>query len=207
MFKVGLTGGIASGKTAVADRLAELGATVIDTDIIAREVVEPGEPGLEDIVAEFGGDILLTDGTLNRSRLRSLVFADSTRRKQLENLLHPRIRARTLQAIAAAEDTGSTYVVVVVPLLVETDFAGLVDRVLVVDADPEVQKQRLMVRDTVDATEADQIMSQQADREQRLRAADDVLPNNGTLDELLGEATALHAQYLELAAAERDARP
>ncbi len=207
MLKVGLTGGIASGKTAVADYLAELGAAVIDTDVLAREVVAPGEPGLAEVVTEFGNDILLPDGSLDRARLRSLVFADKSRRQQLEAILHPRIRARTLQAIEAAENSASPYVVIVVPLLVETDFAALVDRVLVVDISPELQQQRLMARDSVAAAEAARIIGQQASREQRLQAADDVLENNTDRAELRDRVASLHAHYLDLARSRTGAKP
>ncbi len=207
MLKVGLTGGIASGKTTVADCLAELGAAVIDTDVLAREVVAPGEPGLTEVVAEFGNDILQPDGTLDRARLRSLVFADKSRRQRLEAILHPLIRARTLQAVEAAEDSASPYVVIVVPLLVETDFATLVDRVLVVDISPELQRQRLMARDSVSAAEAAQIIGQQASREQRLKAADDVLENNADTAQLREQAARLHAHYLDLAGSRTGAKP
>lgn len=200
MFKVGLTGGIASGKTAVADVLAELGATVIDTDVIARQVVAPGEPGLNKIVGHFGTDVLAADGTLDRGKLRELVFADSNRKQRLETILHPLIRERTLTAADQAAAEGCPYLVIVVPLLVETDFGELVDRVLVIDTDVELQRQRLMARDSISTTAADNIIGQQASREQRLQAADDVLENNGDLQDLRARAAALHAHYLELAA-------
>lgn len=197
MLKIGLTGGIASGKSAVADTLGELGAAVIDTDVIAREVVEPGTPGLAEVVAEFGQGILTADGELDRAGLRTLVFADNDRRKRLEAILHPLIRAATLEA---AERASGPYLVFVVPLLLETDFAQLVDRVLVVDCDPALQIKRVMERDDCSADEARRIIRSQTDRASRLEAADDILDNSGTLADLQQAATALHAQYLELAA-------
>ena len=198
MLKIGLTGGIASGKSAVADILGELGAHIIDTDVIAREVVEPGTPGLADVVAAFGEDIITADGHLDRGKLRALVFADSARRTQLEAILHPLIRTATL---AAAEQAPGPYLVFVVPLLLETDFAELVDRILVVDCDPALQAERVMQRDQCTSDEARRIIRSQTDRANRLEAADDILDNSGTLSDLRDATTALHAQYLQLAAA------
>ena len=196
MLKIGLTGGIASGKSAVADTLGELGACIIDTDVIAREVVAPGTPGLDQVVAAFGDEVVAADGGLDRAALRTLVFADSARRKQLEAILHPLIRAATLEAAARA--TGP-YLVFVVPLLLETDFAALVDRILVVDCDPGLQIERVMRRDQCTSDEARRIIRSQTDRATRLEAADDVLDNNGSLSELQSATAALHAQYLQLA--------
>ncbi|MBT8421602.1 MAG: dephospho-CoA kinase, partial [Gammaproteobacteria bacterium] len=130
MLKIGLTGGIASGKSAVADILGELGATIIDTDFIARAVVEPETPGLKQIIAEFGDEVIAADGHLDRNAMRTRVFGDDAQRRKLEAILHPLIREATLDAIAAAD---GPYLVIVVPLLLETDFAELVDRILVVD--------------------------------------------------------------------------
>jgi len=196
MLKIGLTGGIASGKSAVADTLGELGATVIDTDRIARDIVEPGTPGLAQVLAEFGPDVLAADGSLDRAVVRALVFSNRERREQLERILHPLIRAATLEAAAAA--TGP-YLVIVVPLLVETDFSELVDRVLVVDCDPALQIERVMQRDNATGDEARRIIRSQTDRSTRLEAADDVLDNSGTLDDLHAATAALHAQYMQLA--------
>ncbi len=139
MLKIGLTGGIASGKSTVAEMLAALGAAVIDTDVIAREVVAPGEAGLTAVTAAFGNELLAPDGTLDRAKLRRLVFADPAKRRRLEAILHPLIRAR---AVAAAQQASGPYLVFVVPLLIETDFVALVDRVLVVDCDPATQLRR-----------------------------------------------------------------
>jgi len=199
ILHVGLTGGIASGKSAVADLFTSLGATVIDTDIIAREVVSPGQPGLAACVAAFGADILQADGALNRAILRKRVFADSARKEQLESILHPLIRAATL-AEAKRTAPGSSYQIFVVPLLVETDFIDLVDRVLVIDCPIEVQRARLIARDKASMTTADALIASQASRDDRLAAADDIICNDSDLAALEPAVEALHQQYLELAA-------
>jgi dephospho-CoA kinase len=199
ILHVGLTGGIASGKSAVADLFASLGATVIDTDIIAREVVAPGQPGLAACVAAFGADILQADGALNRAILRKQVFADPARKEQLESILHPLIRAATL-AEAKRAAPGSSYQIFVVPLLVETDFIALVDRVLVIDCPIEVQRARLIARDKESMTTADALIASQVSREDRLAAADDIICNDSDLAALEPAVEALHQQYLELAA-------
>jgi dephospho-CoA kinase len=197
MLSVGLTGGIASGKSAVANEFAALGATVIDTDVIAREVVEPGQPGLAEIEREFGRDVLQPDGGLDRAAMRRLVFAEPARRARLEALLHPLIRAQTLAALAAAR---GPYAIVVVPLLVETDFTALVDRILVVDCEPDTQRRRLMARDGTTAAEADRMIAAQASRGARLRVADDVLHNDGDLAELRAAVARLDTRYRRLGA-------
>ncbi len=195
-----MTGGIASGKSAVADLFAGHGACVVDTDVIAREVVEPGESGLQDIVNHFGAGVLLPDGGLDRKKMRELIFSAPENKAALEAILHPLIRARSLLKADSATATECPYVILVVPLLVETRFADLVDRVAVVDIEPELQLQRLMERDELTAPDARRIISQQADRATRLGAADDVIDNNGTFDQLRDAVAALHAQYLRLAA-------
>jgi len=204
VLRIGLTGGIASGKSAVADLFAEYGACVIDTDLIAREVVEPGERGLQDIVNHFGEGVLLPDGHLDRKKLRTQIFSSLENKAALEAILHPLIRARSLDRAEKASSAECPYVVLVVPLLVETDFSDLVDRVAVVDTEPGLQLQRLMQRDAMDAPDARKIISQQADRTERLNAADDVIDNNGSLEDLRDAVGALHAQYLQMAA---DSRP
>jgi dephospho-CoA kinase len=200
ILRIGLTGGIASGKSAVAALFTSLGATVIDTDIIAREVVAPGQPGLAEIVAAFGENILQADGALDRSALRQLVFSDPARKQQLESILHPLIRASTL---AEAQRTASecSYQIFVVPLLVETDFSSLVDRVLVVDCPTELQHARLLARDKESAAGADALIAAQVSRDDRLAIADDIISNDSDLAALEPVVRALHQQYLELAAA------
>jgi len=195
VLRVGLTGGIASGKSVVANRFAEFGVTLIDTDSIAREVVAAGEPGLAAIVEAFGEEVLDAHGELERGKLRARVFADAGERGRLEQILHPRIRARTMAAMSAA---AGPYLIVVVPLLVETNFAELVDRVLVVDCPEERQLERLVRRDGIGETEARAMLAAQADRKTRLAAADDVIVNDGTLESTYRQVAALHRRYLAL---------
>jgi dephospho-CoA kinase len=192
-MRVGLTGGIASGKSMVANLFAAQGIPIIDTDLLARQIVEPGQPGLAAVVAAFGNDVLRPDGTLDRALLRSMVFADPAKRKQLDGLLHPLIMAA---AMRAGETAGGDYQIFAVPLLVETAFDKLMDRVLVVDCDPELQRQRLMSRDNESAESADAIIASQATRQERLAIADDVILNDGTLRELEAAVERLHRQYL-----------
>jgi len=196
VFRVGLTGGIASGKTTVAAMLAELGAGIVDTDEIAREVVAAGEPGLAAIVEAFGDELLLESGELNRSVMRSLVFNDPAARRKLEAILHPLIRARTLSQVETLE---APYAVIVVPLLVETDFAALVDRVLVVDCPLELQLERLIKRDGVSAAEAEATVAAQADRDARREQADDIIDSSEPLEVTHERLVALHEDYLRQA--------
>ncbi len=177
-----LTGGIASGKSAVSDQLAELGATIIDTDMIAREVVEPGQPGLQQVVEAFGKEVLDTDGHLDRRQLRERVFADEQERKRLEAILHPLIESRVRECIAASRD--APMIVLVVPLLVESGLFGDVDGVIVVDVPEPIQIERLLRRDGIDKDQAESILAAQATREQRLAVADFVVDNSGSLEAL-----------------------
>ena len=195
-YRVGLTGGIASGKSTVADLFAMQGVPVIDTDLIAREVVAPGTPGLEAVVAAFGPDVLQPDGTLDRRRLRALAFATTARRLQLESILHPRIRSRMEEQ---CRSSGGPYQLLVIPLLLESGLATRVDRVLVVDCSESIQRTRLMVRDGESEAGADRILSAQLDRETRLSRADDVVVNAGSRDELKRRVRELHAMYLQCA--------
>ncbi len=195
-YRVGLTGGIASGKSTVADLFAMQGVPVIDTDLIAREVVAPGTPGLEAVVAAFGPDVLQPDGTLDRRRLRVLAFATTARRLQLESILHPRIRSRMEEQ---CRSSGGPYQLLVIPLLLESGLATRVDRVLVVDCSESIQRTRLMVRDGESEAGADRILSAQLDRETRLGRADDVVVNAGSRDELQRRVRELHAMYLQCA--------
>lgn len=173
-LRIGLTGGIASGKSTVAELFARRGVPVLDTDLLAREVVRPGSEGLRRVVAEFGRDVLESDGSLDRRRMRERVFADDAARVRLEAILHPLILAALAEASAAA---GGPYQIHVIPLLVETGRRLEVDRVLVVDCDEEVQLARLLARDAEDETSARRIIAAQARREQRLDMADDVVVN------------------------------
>jgi dephospho-CoA kinase len=196
IFRVGLTGGIASGKSLAADMFAAHRVPVIDTDVIAREIVAPGQTGLDAIVERFGAELLTADGTLDRAAMRRRIFADPVAREDLETLLHPLIRAR---ALLLAEGQPGPYQLFAVPLLVETGFADLVDRVLVIDCPEELQRSRLMARDTETARSADAMIAAQATRAERLAGADDIIVNDGTPIELEQSVARLHQRYLELA--------
>lgn len=187
--RIALTGGIASGKSAVADLLAARGAVIIDSDVLAREVVEPGTPGLAAISERFGAGVLAGDGSLDRAALGRLVFADPDARADLEAITHPAIRARA-EALRAAAPPGSV-VIDVIPLLVEAGLAGGFDTVIVVDADPATQLRRLCARNGFSAQEAGQRLAAQASRADRLAAADLVVPNTGDLAGLRREVDAL----------------
>jgi dephospho-CoA kinase len=196
-LRIGLTGGIASGKSTVTQRFAELGVPVIDADVASRNVVEPGKPGLVQVVQRFGGGIVNADGRLDRRALRNLIFQDSSLRQALDAILHPLIRAEMEREAAQAT---APYVVMAIPLLVEGGSAGKrVDRVLVVDADETLQIQRLQARDGSSEQQARAILSSQATRAARLSHADDVLLNAGSVAELRQAVDRLHAQYLQLA--------
>ena len=197
MLKVGLTGGVASGKSMVATLFAERGAALVDTDVVAREVVAPGEPGLEAVRKLFGPGVIAPSGELDRRAMRSIVFADPAKRRHLEDVLHPLIRERALRQIAA---TQGPYTIVVVPLLVETFFGQIVDRVLVVDCPVELQLERLVRRDGLARAEAEAMIAAQVDRESRLAAADDVIDNSGSIDATREQVATLHERYLALAA-------
>lgn len=197
---VGLTGGIASGKSLVSERLGALGAAVVDADLVAREVVAPGSEGLAGLVRRFGKGVLGPDGTLDRGALRTRVFADPDARAEVDALLHPLIRTRSDALISASAGDGAPYTVYAVPLLVETGQAGRFDRVLVVDVPVEVQRARLLARDGRDADEADRIIAAQASREARLAIADDVIVNDGTVSDALAASDRLHERYVEIAA-------
>lgn len=191
-LRVGLTGGIASGKSTVSAIFAELGAAVIDTDVIAREVVAPGQAAIDEIRREFGEDYLTADGKLDRAAMRRLVFADDTARSRLEAILHPRIRDATLTQAAAA---GGSYQLIVVPLLVDSPLLHFVDRVLVVDCAEDTQIERLMARDADSEEQARRILATQASRQERLAIADDVIHNDGSLERTRRQILALDRAY------------
>ncbi len=196
VFRVGLTGGIASGKSTVARLFEALGVPVIDTDVLAREVVAPGEPLLRQIAGRFGTGVLAADGSLDRAALRAIVFADATARTDLEQLTHPAIRAR-LEALSAM--LGGPYQLLVIPLLVETGGRTPVDRVLVVDCSEALQIRRLQARDGATLEQARQILAAQVSREARLAMANDVILNEGDLGAVRDRVASLHATYIKLA--------
>jgi len=184
---VGLTGGVASGKSTVAAVLRELGAVVVDSDVLAREVIEPGTPGLDAVVAEFGPDVLTPDGRLDRARMGAVVFGDSERRAALEAIIHPLVRARAAEIEAAAP--AGVAVVHDIPLLVETGQAASFDAVLVVDVPEAVQLERAMRERGWDEAEARSRVAAQATRQERLAAATHVIDNTGTLEDLRRRVT------------------
>ncbi|HXY95471.1 MAG TPA: dephospho-CoA kinase [Steroidobacteraceae bacterium] len=198
IFRVGLTGGIASGKSTAAKFFGALGVPILDSDQVAREVVEPGQPPLERLVERFGRGILTPDGHLDRPALRNIVFSDPKARADLENLTHPAIGA-ALEARSAA--AGGPYQILVIPLLVEKNLGAHVDRVLVVDCEEELQIRRLLARDRSTRAEAQAILDAQVSRSARLKAADDVIRNDADMSAVQAQVAALHARYLELARA------
>ena len=196
-LRIGLTGGIASGKSVVADMFAELGVPVIDTDLIAREVVQPGQPALDEIRARFGETVIDPAGNLDRAALRKLIFSDEDARLDLEAILHPRIGAETRRQADAAD---GDYQLIVVPLLVGSPLLQFVNRVLVVDCSEATQVARLLARDTETVAQARRIIATQAPREERLVIADDVIVNEGELTTTRAAVTRLDRKYRRLAA-------
>jgi dephospho-CoA kinase len=195
-FRIGLTGGIASGKSTVANLFAALGVPVVDTDLLSREVVAPGSPLLRQITDHFSMQVQAGDGTLNRQELRKRIFEDPEQRKWLEALLHPAIRELTDKRCEAAI---GPYVIVAIPLLVETGGEARFDRVLVVDCDPDLQLARLMARDGSRREEALRMLAAQAPRATRLSVADDVIHNDGDIASLRDQVEKLHRQYVTAA--------
>lgn len=193
MIVIGLTGGIGSGKTTVAKLFAEFNVPIVDADLIARELVEPGQPALNELVEIFGEDILYPDGTLNRRHLRDRVFADAEQRRQLESILHPLIRAEMIDRL---DEVRGPYAVMVVPLLIDTGNWEMIDRILVVDVDEETQLQRVMQRDDVDRKQAESIIDTQISRQDRLSAADDVVDNTDDITCLRRQIARLHEFYM-----------
>ncbi len=199
-FIVGLTGGIGSGKSTVADLLAERGAALVDTDFIAHQLTGPDGGAMAAIAGAFGSRVVRADGGLDRAAMRRLVFADAAARARLEGILHPLIRQRSEERCAAAAT--APYVVLVVPLLVESGiYRQRSDRILVVDCSEEVQVARVMARSGLSAGEVRAIIMSQASRDERRAVADDVVRNDGTIELLGARVEALHQRYLQLAAA------
>jgi dephospho-CoA kinase len=200
IFRVGLTGGIASGKSAVSACFEQLGVPVIDTDVLAREAVAPGSDGLAAVAARFGDGILQADGSLDRRALRTIVFTDPKARQDLESIVHPRIHALLAARIG---EVRAPYCVLAIPLLVEGGRIP-VDRILVVDCPREVQLTRLLARDGETQAGAEAILAAQASREARIARADDLIDNTGSLASLGAKVQKLHEQYLVLATAHRN---
>ncbi len=200
VYRVGLTGGIASGKSTAAKFFGALGVPILDSDSIAREVVEPGQPPLERLIERFGRSILTPDGHLDRPALRAIVFSDPKARADLEALTHPAI-GEAMQARSVA--AGGPYQILVIPLLVEKNLRANVDRVLVIDCEEGVQIRRLQARDGSTPEQAQAILNAQVSRAARLQAADDIIHNDADMSRVRDQVAALHARYLELA---REAR-
>ena len=195
-FSVGLTGGIGCGKSTVSDLFAELGATIIDTDLIAHSLSAAHGAAMPAILAEFGPDFVTPDGALDRARMRTLVFSDASARARLEAILHPRIRDATAEAAAIAS---GPYVIYVVPLLIESGaWRERVSRVLAIDCSEDTQVARVMARSNLSAEAVRAIMAAQISRQGRLAAADDVIDNDGGVDALRPQVERLHEQYLAL---------
>jgi dephospho-CoA kinase len=195
MLKIGLTGGIASGKTRISNLFSQLKTPIIDTDIISREILEPSQPGYLAILNRFGNSIILDDEKIDRRKLRQLVFNNRTEKQWLESVLHPIIFERAQQLIGRYNK--SKFVIVVIPLLFETDFNELVDRVLVVDCDANTQIERLLLRDKIDVALAQKMIDQQWSNQNRINHADDIICNNNG-DDLDDQVMALHQKYLTL---------
>ena len=193
---IGLTGGIGSGKSTVANMFIEKGVPVIDMDVIAHQLVEPGQPALEKIVALFGKSVLLDDGQLDRKTLRELIFAKPSARQQLEQILHPRIRQEVQQQIKAVE---SPYCIIAIPLLLETNQQDLVQRILVVDSSEEHQIERTVKRDLCNAEQVKSIIHNQIDRATRVSQADDIIDNTSDQAYLQEQVDKLHQTYLDIA--------
>lgn len=196
MYVVGLTGGIGSGKSTVAEAFMALGVPVLDTDQVARNVVAPGAPVLMAIKDYFGAEALNDDGSMNRAYMRQRVFTDNAAREKLESLLHPLIRE---QCWAWLDQQQSEYAILVIPLLLEKGWDEIVDRVLVVDVDEATQRQRVMARDAISAEQVAAIMASQVDRATRVARADDVILNNQAAAELQQQVADLHQRYRQLA--------
>lgn len=196
-YRVALTGGIASGKTTVANLFTELGVPVIDTDVIAREVVEPGQPALAAVVEAFGRDVLGDDGRIDRRRMRERIFADPAARQRLEAILHPAIRNEMERQ---SREAGGAYQVLVIPLFTEGKRRDHVDRVLLVDVPEEMQIERLTWRDGVTREQAQASLNAQATRAERLAMTDDIVRNTGRVDDLREKVAELDEKYRQLAA-------
>lgn len=202
MWVLGLTGGIGSGKTTVSDLFAAHGIEVVDADVIARTILDRGTPALAAVTERYGNAALNADGSLNRAWLREHIFQQPAEKDWLNALTHPLIRE---QLITALHNSRSPYVILSAPLLVENKLTAYCDRVLVVDVSAATQRQRTVARDNVSAAQVEQIIQAQASREQRLAAADDIINNDGAIDDLVPQVAKLHALYLRLAtAAEAD---
>ncbi len=195
-FKVGLTGGVASGKSTVTELFQQLGITVIDADMIARGLLNKNTDSYRQVIKHFGHDVLMENGDIDRAWLRARIFSDRNAKQALENIIHPQVRQ---QMLAAVSECDAPYCILSVPLLVEAQMQDLVDRIVVVDADEKTQLSRLMARDNISQSEAVKMLQSQCQRAQRFTVADDIIDNSQTIDSLRPQVEQLHQQYLELA--------
>ncbi len=196
MLVVALTGGIGSGKTTACRLFETLGSPIIDADLIARSLVEPGEPALDEITQQFGSAVLTTKGSLDRKRLRQLIFSDSKKKQLLESILHPRIRREMVRRIA---ELTTPYCIVAIPLLVESSQMEIADRILVIDTTEDEQRQRVIERDEQTEEAVAAIISSQASRAARLALADDIIDNSGDIRHLRAQVETYHQKYLSIA--------
>lgn len=196
MFVVGLTGGIGSGKTTAANRFNSLGVPIIDADVVARDIVKPGRPALQEIINSFGDDVVDSEGRLDRAALRGIVFSNPDLRKKLENILHPQIYERIHNELG---ELSGPYAIIVIPLLAESKRQYHLNRVLVVDAPSELQISRVTVRDKQSPSQVERILHSQSSRRKRNSIADDIIENSGSIDDLCDHIDALHRQYLVIA--------
>jgi len=196
LLKIGLTGGIASGKSTVCTLFEHYNkAPIIDADVIARHLAEPDKEAYAEIVHHFGGEVLQSDKTLNRKKLRQLIFSDPTAKQALENILHPKIRQ---QVILQSQQQQACYIILAIPLLIESKMYDLVDRILVIDIDPSLQLQRLQQRDNISAYQAQVMIDAQCSQQQRLAHADDIIDNNNDADALGKQIQLLHQKYIKI---------
>lgn len=198
MWVLGVTGGIGSGKTTVTDLFASYGIKVVDADVVARHIMDKGSPALKAVEERYGTQALQADGSLNRAWLREKIFQEPAEKDWLNALTHPLIREQLIEQLQQAD---SPYVILSAPLLVENNLTRFCDRVLVVDVSPDTQRERTVKRDNVSAAQVEQIIKAQAPREKRLAAADDIINNDGAINDLTPQVAKLHQQYLNLAAA------
>ena len=196
-LKIGLTGGVASGKTTVSDFFKGLGISVIDADVISHEVTQPDGSAFEEIISSFGSNILDENGLIDRKKMRAIIFDDASKKEMLERIIHPKVREEMFDSVSKSNDH---YLIVSVPLLVETGVNQMMDRILVVDCSEETQIERLIHRDKITLDEAKSILRNQTSRSNRLKAADDLIVNekNVTLNELEKEVLELNERYSKL---------
>ncbi|MDH5389458.1 MAG: dephospho-CoA kinase [Gammaproteobacteria bacterium] len=197
MLRIGLTGGIGSGKSTVAKIFSNLGITIIDADIIAHQLTQSGSDSFKEIKKLFGEKFINDNGELDRKKIAQTVFSNPSAKIALEEILHPKIKQRILQEIEKAHS--SQYIILAIPLLLESDFTDLVDRTLVIDTNDDIRIKRIQQRDTRTEKQIREIMANQIDREHRLQRADDILNNNGNLEDLNSAVTRLHRQYMIMA--------